>query len=765
MEISVNEYQTPINDELFKDIPDEIKEQFLEDVNTIPYIQWMISPKRTKAKDLPRDKRGRIIVDIAHPHILEDMDYFIKPLLHFKKHGCYTFLRPNKNPNSDYYKWAQQEVIKCLDGCVRESDGEWIPGNLYYYLNYTIMDVVKKTGNKKGERVRDFPVMWEGIYLRAHYKYQAEHGGLYNNFEGGQHGAELASRGKGKSYSAGADMAHNFLFGNSLNELKGVKSLILSNIKEYISLSKDGTLNKFVGNIDFSIKNMSFTPNLVIREKDTLTFTSGYNDITTGILKGSGNIVMGVSTSDDIAKVRGKRASLILIEEFGSYPNLESLFNILLPSVSEGEFTYGLIYMQGTAGDKDSDFSGAEKMIFSPKGYNLYAIPNVYSKVNSGKDNFVYFFPEYINRLGYYDKNGVSDVVGALMSILKDRYKVKNNTLTQDTILRTIAEKPIVPEEAITKVLDNIFPTKSLSERLTQIDSNDHFFDDVLVGNLELQANGEVKFVPDFNVSAIRDFPHKTNKIEGAIEIYNLPQKDVNGKIIPNRYIAGCDPYDDDASTTTSLISCFILDLFTDQIVAEYTGRPMFADDAYEQVRKLCLFYNARLNYENNKKGMYPYFKKMNSSHYLIDTPEYLLGKNYIKGGSYGNKSVGTPAVAAINNHARTLIRDWFILPKEFVEINSEQIEERTTKLNLFHIKSRALLKEAISWNIHGNFDRVSALGMLMIYRQELMAKFAGNIQQNLQSSTKKKVDDCFSRSYAKIQNKRNRNRLQPSVF
>jgi hypothetical protein len=40
-----------------------------------------------------------------------------------------------------------------------------------------------------------------------------------------------------------------------------------------------------------------------------------------------------------------------------------------------------------------------------------------------------------------------------------------------------------------------------------------------------------------------------------------MPEKDRNGKVFTNRYYAGIDPYDDDASETLSLGSLFILDL------------------------------------------------------------------------------------------------------------------------------------------------------------------------------------------------------------
>lgn len=110
--------------------------------------------------------------------------------------------------------------------------------------------------------------------------------------------------------------------------------------------------------------------------------------------------------------------------------------------------------------------------------------------------------------------------------------------------------------------------------------------------------DGQVEYKPT-SAQPIRDFPHKDNKIEGAIEIFQMPEIDKNtNKPYNDRYILGADPYDDDESNTISLGSIFVLDLWTGRIVAEYTGRPSFADDYYEICRKLCLFYNGRLNYE-----------------------------------------------------------------------------------------------------------------------------------------------------------------------
>jgi hypothetical protein len=52
-----------------------------------------------------------------------------------------------------------------------------------------------------------------------------------------------------------------------------------------------------------------------------------------------------------------------------------------------------------------------------------------------------------------------------------------------------------------------------------------------------------------------------------------MPEKNNNGKVFPYRYILGLDPVATDDADSVSLMSVFVLDLWTDRIVAEYTGR------------------------------------------------------------------------------------------------------------------------------------------------------------------------------------------------
>ena len=100
--IPVNIYQTKLTDELLGSLKDEVRTDLFDIINNVEFIQRLISPNRKYAKDLPRDSSGRILVDLCEPHLLSDMNYFRQAAMHFQKHGCYTKLMPNPNPQSEY---------------------------------------------------------------------------------------------------------------------------------------------------------------------------------------------------------------------------------------------------------------------------------------------------------------------------------------------------------------------------------------------------------------------------------------------------------------------------------------------------------------------------------------------------------------------------------------------------------------------------------------------------------------------------------------
>ena len=719
--IQTNKYQTALTSELLNSLPEEVVEQLYDCINNVPLIKSLISPDRKYARDLPRDEKGRIIVDITNPHIVEDVDYFRQPALHYLKHGCYTFLKPNSNPNSEYRKFWDEERRRCWEGYVRPSDGEWVTGFCYWFLNYCPMlvnEVVE--GTKMAVRKESFPYFFEGIYWRFHYLQQAR--------LAGKHAIELAKRGCAKSYSLAAIMSHNLILGENEESRRRIITVLTAYQKEYLSDSKDGTLSKFKPEINFCFSNTPFPRLMLKNSPNEMTWQMGYKD-EYGVEKGSLNQVMAVSAKDDSEKLRGKRG-WILFEEMGSFKGLLSLYDITRKSVEDGDYAFATMYLVGTAAEDESDFSSAKTLLYNPDGYRIYAVDNVFDKPKQGKKKFGFFFPSYINRAGCYNKDGVSDVIKALIEILTARYKAKYSA-DPKSVLRVIAEDPITPAEAIIKVKSAFFPVPSLTERLTQLDTNPEIFNDIYTGDLVFDSNGEVKYSPSNN-PPIRKFGVENDTV-GAIEFFQMPEKNRDGEVYSDRYIIGHDPVDNDQAESSSLSSTFVLDLYTDTIVAEYTGRQAFAEDNYEIVRKLCLFYNARCLYESNKKGIYAYFARLNCTHLLADTPEFLRDKQLVKYSAFGSNAKGVNASAAINNYANTLLKDWLMMPVPIITKEGEE-EIETSIPNLYRLKNRALLEELINFTPEINVDRIRAMGMVMLYREEKMILYQGNISADRES-------------------------------
>lgn len=710
--IETNEYQTPITEELLSQYPEEVVQQFTEIVNIVPFIKNLINPNRPKIEDLPRDKEGRAIVDITNPPIYKDADYFRQAALFYLKNDCYTKLRPNSNPNSEYRKYWREELRRCREGLIRQSDGMYVTGFLYWFLNYCPMMVnFYKEGQKKAIRKESFGFFFEGIWWRSIY--------LYNAREQGHHAIELAKRGCAKSYFLATIMSHNLIVGESESTHKRCITVLTAAQKEYLKDDKDGTLNKFIPELSFVIDNTPF-PNLLLKNSpNEMSWQMGYKK-PNGAIGGSMNQVLGVSAKDDSDKLRGKRG-WILYEEMGTFDGLLELYDVTRKSVEDGDYTFACMYLVGTANNKESSFLSAKKLLYAPNSYNIQSVPNVYDKKGSGKDTFGFFFPAYINRAGCYNKDGISDVIKALLQVLMARYKAKYGA-DPTSVLRVIAEDPITPAEAIIKVKDAFFPVASLQERADTLDKNPSLYDDIYVGELYTTGTGEIEFRPTDDIP-IRTYP-VDNDTKGALEIYSMPKKDREGKVFNDRYIIGVDPYDNDQAESHSLYSIFVLDTFVDNLAAEYTGRTNFADEAHDMVLKLCIFYNAKALYESNKKGLYSYMEKTRNTFRLADTPEYLRDKQLVKYSSFGSNAKGVNVSANINNFANRLIKDWLLM-KVPIEVKQEDGHIEIQEVpKLYTLKTRALIEEAIQFNPDINVDRIRALGILMLYREQYIIRY-----------------------------------------
>ena len=439
------------------------------------------------------------------------------------------------------------------------------------------------------------------------------------------------------SFKVASMATRNFILGENKEVCEKVKSVVVASNTEY--LRKDGTLNKILAMTDFLALNTQYPSSRLKSSNQEMHWIMGFKDTRNkDVALGTRNEIIGLSLNNDSDKARGKRSHLMIWEEFGMFPGFIDAWNTSRPNVEEGGYSFGQAIALGTGGTEGSDFSGALEMIYNPLGYNVYGVPNMFDKGTSGGSKSILFIGEYMNRKGCYDKNGNSDVIKAVLEEVKERVFIKYNSTDPSTIAQRIAEHPMSIQEAVMRRDGTLFPVADLTDHLNYIESNKiEWHRGHLVGELYQDPEGNISFRPTDD-DPIRDFPLKDNRHKGALEIYELP-KEVNGKVPSYRYVGGIDPIDDDHSTTVSLPSIFILDMFTDRIVAEYTGRPDFADDFYEICRRLAIFYNASLNYENDKKGLFTYFSNHHCTHLLCDTPDILRDVELVKSSMYGNKA------------------------------------------------------------------------------------------------------------------------------
>lgn len=638
---------------------------------------------------------------------IKSSNKFRGPALQFIKTGQYCTYPEG---TTEFYKFWDEERDRCINGYTAD-DGDFISGYNYFYLNYCpISRIVNhittdKLGNTVVKRVNEvsFPDFWDYDYYYFNAVQEAE--------EVGKHLCLLKSRRKGFSYKGGAMACRNYyLIPNS-------KTFIYASNKQY--LTDDGILTKAWDYMDFIDKNTAWgkkrSVNTQMRRRAGFYTKDDYGNV---IEMGYKSEIIGVTLKDNPDVVRGKKANLILFEEGGSFSELGAAWQIARPSVEVDGIAFGTMIVWGTGGDEGSAFETMKDMFYNPDGYNCLGFDNIWDETaTTNKCGF--FVPQYTNldirdkegKRIYMDEDGNTFRKKSLEHILAERQIVISNATSNAAVDRYVAERPITPAEAMLEFNGNIFPKKELQEQLSLLRTNKKLQNHKQVGDLVQQPDGTIKWVIK-KTGDITHYPLRTKRDEttgaligddptGSIVIWEHPNKDAS----PGLYIAGVDSYDYDESSTTSLGSCFIykrvqsIEQYSDIIVAEYTGRPKSAEEFYENVRKLLLYYNARAMYENQNKGIFVYFTNKHCDYLLADQPDII---NDIVSNSKVNRKKGCHMNKQIKQWGEGLIKDW---------LNDEN---SVGKKNLYNIMSEPLLEELIAYNDNGNFDRCLTKGTLI---------------------------------------------------
>jgi hypothetical protein len=120
----------------------------------------------------------------------------------------------------------------------------------------------------------------------------------------------------------------------------------------------------------------------------------------------------------------------------------------------------------------------------------------------------------------------------------------------------------------------------------------------------------------------------------------------------------------------------------------------------------------------------------MNSVYLLTDVLEILVDMQMTRPGGAGNTAKGTNASQSINGWGRQLITKYLLTPQTVI-VAQEGEEKEVRKRNVDFIRNKALLIELSHWNPFGNFDRISAMGMLMLLREDKLRLMGGRYKDN----------------------------------
>jgi hypothetical protein len=666
---------------------------------------------------------------------------------------------PNFHPELEYYErvsFWKDEKRKCIEGYW--SSGKWMPGPLYYYVNFHniqfeddssvaqafglpfLRDIdwelfllyeecrgfsgftndKKFTCDRRYGPEKELSIKLRRIteveadsmeYIPAREYLRRNHGKdlgkpLYKN--AAKHFMSIQARGSGKSYSTSAIVAHNFLFDGATDY---DDYLDRRKLKQYISSES------IIGAID-----TKYTIPLIDKVKVAFELLPGAFHMGdeeypaplavgfTGSLQPNKLITSNLSKSklyhrtfkDNPLAANGTRANLVALDEVGFMYNIKEAWGAIEAIQASKAKKNLVIWALGTGGLVSGRAAlYAESIFRNPQDYNCIEFEDVFE--HRGK---IGYFVPYAKTMNEFKTQPNLDTDEELARVFIENKRQIAKKSPDPTVYQTeIINGPMVPSEAFLVLEGAFFPTLQLKEQLAEVEGGKYkkYLEASFKGHISFDDKNEPEFYTEQDQLPVRKFPlNRNDDKKGCIEVWVKPQKSPEGVIPRGTYIAGIDVVDKDKATTDSLPCIVVMNRFTRQIVAEYTGRTGEAKDFYEICRKLLLYYNAVGMYEKNLIGLYNYFDQHKCTYLLADTPYQLRSTDTYKAGT--NTSKGINASGSVNAEARNMIKSWL---QEKISITSETRVYET-------IYSPAMLTELIMWNPSGNFDRVSALGMLM---------------------------------------------------
>ena len=567
-----------------------------------------------------------------------DPRWFTKEAADIKERtGKYCPYRFGSKPFRDY--WTEQGW-RCREG--HTINGYTLTGDNYYFVNfYRLLSLdVEKSGDGRDFQFPDFYVeqykYFHYIALARYYDYDA---------------CTLKARGIGWSELQAAIVANCYTWRNNSS------SLVTAFSEQYVS----DAIKKAFDQLDYNNSNTEGGMRRLRQVKDQALYRkASHVEIIDGqpVESGMKSEIRGI-IADAPNKIRGKRVENLIMEEAGSWPNLEKAFEQAKALVVLQGKRIGNIFLLGTGGDTGPNLSGLNDIFTSPKESGILGYKHNYTK--TGEYCITgYFVPAYNVVRDCMDNRGYVPVEKG-----KAYYQEKRDELAAKPkkLLTHCAEYCWTPDEALSLEGDDTFNTVLLTEQKSRIVLFKQTPEEYKpkIGRLEYSFKGNE--VDEDNIDGIEFVPDAN----GHLVVIEPPLKADDGSMFRNLYVAGIDGIDmgmEDTSEQTRDPSQFCIvikrrmhGMKEPMYVAMYLFRSERVNDDYMQALRLIQWYNARTMIEKTRIGFLAFMDhKRLKYRYMMRRPHALESD---KSNSSKNAPFGAPATEAAINHGLNLIKDF----------------------------------------------------------------------------------------------------------
>jgi len=461
-----------------------------------------------------------------------------------------------------------------------------------------------------------FDIMWKGYKQRKYVAF-------------------MSGRGIGKSFITTSIESWYYIVADG-------QEIIISATSEPIV---EEAWDKTMDTIDLIEKEYpGFSQKTILKSNKRLLAGEEYYDKNGDLRKrGSLNDFRRIVYGDNANKTRGRRPHLQHVEEFASFPSHPSkgsLKNVIGQSkgswIVMGSYKKAFVIYTGTGGSVDN--KDAEDVFTNPKGFNLLEV-NEWGRPTS------LFIPSHLKYGGTWESYGTPNVDLALTLIVNHRKDLESDPVAY---IQELQEFPITLDEVFIIRGTNIFNQDKIAEQLTKLK----------IATEKPWKVGKLTYImdPDGNVKGVEFNEHP----EGKIIIVEPPDKDSEGEIFNKLYVMGVDSIDQGkkdslvegsklAAAVKKRVSNNLFSSTSNLYVAFYNER---SDDVrwdYENILKLSMYYNARVNLEYTKINIISHFRERGQFWRFLQRPSIAIGSNI--SGIKASQLVGTPATQAVIAH------------------------------------------------------------------------------------------------------------------